>query len=174
MKIELRNTSLKHFISFDNILAILTIPIAIFLIIYEYKTPRAAAIQQVGPEVWPIGILGLWIISAFILFINAIYMNRKSSSSADLPLMQTASTWREKHKHQIVVVMVLLGLVTYGALLEFLCFIICTSLLVIYQARVLERGKWVRNTLVAIIFSVLVYFIFVKLLSVLLPAGLLG
>jgi putative tricarboxylic transport membrane protein len=162
---------IKKFITFDHIVAILSIPIAIFLIVVELKTPKANIPQAIGPDVMPIGILSLIIVSAIILFINATYEQRKSSRSADVLLTQAAEIGHKKYK---TVIMVILGLVAYAALLNQVGFIICTTLLVIFEAQIFERGRWVRNVMVSITFSVVVYFVFVNLLNVMLPAGLLG
>ena len=74
----------------------------------------------------------------------------------------------------MVTFLILLALFIYAVILEPVGFIICTSLLVIYQARVLERGRWIRNIVIGLVFSIGVYFIFVKVLNVMLPAGVLG
>ena len=163
---------MKHSISFDHLVAILAIPIAIFLIIVEYETPRATIPQAIGPHVWPIGLLGLLIVSAIVLFFHATYAKRKSLPSIVLSSTQTGVKWYKRP--QMAVVMVLLGLVLYALFLQSVGFIICTFLLVIYQARVLQPGRWVRNIVIGAIFSVSVYFIFVKILNVMLPSGLLG
>lgn len=162
---------IKNFLTFDHMVAILSVPIAIFLIVVQLKTPRANIPQTLGPEAMPIGILSLIIVGAIILFINATYEQRKASRSADVSLTQAAEMGRKKYK---TVIMVILGLVAYAALLNQVGFIICTTLLVIFEAQIVERGRWVRNVIVSITFSVAVYFIFVNLLDVMLPAGLLG
>lgn len=163
---------MKHLLSFDHLVAILTIPIAIFLIIVEYETPRATIPQAIGPHVWPIGLLGLLIVSAIVLFFHATYVKRKSLPSTDLSSTQTGVKWYKRT--WTAVVMIVLGLVLYALFLQSVGFIICTSLLVIYQTRVLQPGRWVRNIVIGVVFSVGVYFIFVKILNVMLPAGLLG
>ena len=163
---------MKRSISFDHLVAILTIPIAIFLIIVEYETPRPNIPQAIGPHVWPIGLLGLLIVSAIILFFEALSKKRKALPPTDFSPIQTDMNWFRKP--QMATVLILFGLLLYTVFLQPVGFIICTSLLVIYQARVLERGRWIRNIVIGLVFSIGVYFIFVKVLNVMLPAGVLG
>ncbi|MDI6754197.1 MAG: tripartite tricarboxylate transporter TctB family protein [Thermodesulfobacteriota bacterium] len=53
-------------------------------------------------------------------------------------------------------------------------FILSTTFLIIYQAWILEARQWLRNIILGAFFSTAVYFIFVRLLNILLPAGILG
>jgi hypothetical protein len=66
------------------------------------------------------------------------------------------------------------GLLVCVLLLEPLGFLLCTVLLVLYQTRVIQQGHWVRNSVTAVIFSLLLYFGMTELLAVKLPAGVLG
>jgi putative tricarboxylic transport membrane protein len=72
------------------------------------------------------------------------------------------------------VLLVLAGLIVYGFILVPVGFILATTLLIIYEARLLQPGKWVRNAGVGFGMGAGVYLIFVKLLNVMLPAGILG
>ena len=163
---------MKRFISFDSLVAIFTIPIAIFLIIVAYETPRATIPQAVGPHVWPIVLLVLLIIGATILFFNAISVEKKalpptgiSQTKTDINLFRRPGT---------VTFLILFALFIYALILQPVGFIICTSLLVIYVARVLEEGHWMRNILIGLTFSIGIYYIFTKVLNVMLPVGVLG
>jgi putative tricarboxylic transport membrane protein len=162
----------KSWFRFDPLLALLSIPIAVFLIYVELETPKANIPQAVGPEVMPIGILVLLIANAFFLFGQAVYGKGKPSSSA-APAAEAPSSesWLKKYQ---AVLLVLLGLIVYGFILVPIGFVLATTFLIIYEARLLQRGKWIRNAAVGFGVSVGVYLIFVKLLNVMLPAGILG
>jgi putative tricarboxylic transport membrane protein len=161
---------MKGLFTFDRLVAILTIPIAVFLIIVAYKAPRPNMPQIIGPHVWPIGILGLMIVCAIFLYFQTIREKRKS-----LPKDTSASELEVKwhRKPEITGVLTIAGLLVYTLFLQSLGFIICTSLLVIYQTRVIQKGKWVRNIASAVIFSLAIYFAMSKLLMMRLPPGLL-
>lgn len=160
---------MKGRVNFDDWVVISTILGGIFLIVVEYKEPTPDIPQQMGPHVWPILVLTLLIVCAIFLFFQSHSEKRKSSASpAPAP---TEERWYRKP--EMSGLLTILGLVFYGVFLDSLGFIICTSLLAIYQARVLERGRWVRNIVSSVLFSVAIYFSFAKLLLVRLPPGLL-
>ena len=162
---------MKLRVKFDDLVVILTILVGVFLIIVAYKEPTPDIPQQMGPHVWPILVLILLIVCAIFLFFQTLSEKRKS-----LPVLDLAPTereWKWYRKPEVSAVLTILGLVFYGVFLQSLGFIICTSLLAIYQARVLERGRWVRNIVSSVLFSVAIYFSFAKLLMVRLPPGVL-
>jgi putative tricarboxylic transport membrane protein len=163
---------MKRFISFDTLVAIFTIPIAIFLIIVAYETPRATIPQAIGPHVWPIVLLVLLIIGAIILFFDEMSKKRKALLPTGPSPTKTDMNWFRRP--EMVTFLILLALFIYAVILEPVGFIICTSLLVIYVARVLERGHWIRNIVTGLTFSIGVYYIFTKVLNVMLPVGVLG
>jgi len=164
--------SSKSWVRFDPLVALVSIPIAVFLIIVELETPKANIPQAVGPEVMPIGILLLLIVNALALFVQTVYGKGKPPAAA-APTAAGASSesWVKKYK---AVLLVLLGLIVYGFILVPIGFVLATTFLIIYEARLLQRGKWIRNAAVGFGVSVGVYLIFVKLLNVMLPAGILG
>ena len=152
--------------------ALLTIPIAIFLIIVELDTPVANIPQTVGPAAMPIGVLVLLMVNAIFLFQQSTSGKRASVSSVavDAPAPSPQS-WLKKYRG---IILVILGLMVYGFILVPVGFILATSFLIIYEARVLQPGRWIRNVILGVGSSALAYFTFVKLLNVMLPAGILG
>jgi ammonia channel protein AmtB len=50
---------------------------------------------------------------------------------------------------------------------------ISTTILILWQAQLFERGKWIRNLVVSILFSIVVYYLFVHVLEVMLPVGII-
>jgi hypothetical protein len=162
----------KSWLRFDPLLALLSIPIAIFLILVELDTPKANIPQAVGPEVMPIGILILIIVAALALFLQSAYGKGKpvplpGDERKDHPV----PSWGKKNQAMILV---LTGLLAYGFIVVPVGFILATAFLIIFEARVLQAGRWVRNAVVGFGFSTGVYLIFVKLLNVMLPAGIFG
>ena len=165
-------SSLKTWLRFDAMVALMTIPIAIFLIIVELDTPKANIPQTVGPEAMPIAILVLLMINAVFLFLQSTSGKRASTSSAAIdPPAPPPQPWLKKYRG---ILLVLLGLTIYGLILVPVGFILATSFLIIYEARVLQPGRWVRNVVLGVGSSAFVYFIFIRLLNVMLPAGILG
>ena len=164
--------SSKSWIRFDPLLALASIPLAVFLISIELETPKANIPQAVGPEVMPIGILLLLIGNAVALFLQTVYGKGRAPSPASPEAgAQTSEPWLKKYR---AVLLVLAGLIVYGFILVPAGFILATTFLIIYEARLLQPGKWVRNAAVGPGVGAGVYLIFVRLLNVMLPAGILG
>jgi len=164
-------SSHKSWLRFDTMVAILTIPIAIFLIIVELETPVANIPQTVGPAAMPIGVLILLMVNAIFLFIQSTSGKKGPVPSAEAASEVPPLPWVKKNRG---IILVILGLVIYGLILVPVGFILATSFLIIYEARVLQPGRWIRNVVLGVGSSALVYFIFIKLLNVTLPAGILG
>jgi putative tricarboxylic transport membrane protein len=164
--------SSKTWFRFDPMVALLTIPIATFLILVELDTPKANIPQAVGPEVMPIGILVLLIFNALALFFRSVYgKGNPGSPTNEEGKEHCASSWRKKYQ---TVILVLVGLLGYGFIVVPVGFILATAFLIIFEARILQAGRWVRNVAVGVGFSTGVYLTFVKLLNVMLPAGIFG
>ena len=164
--------SAKSWLRFDPLLALASIPVAVFLIYVELETPKANIPQAVGPEVMPIGILLLLIVNACALFAQAVYgKGRAPAAAAPEAEGHATEPWLKKYR---AVLLVLAGLIVYGFILVPVGFILATTFLIIYEARLLQPGKWVRNAAVGLGVGAGVYLIFVKLLNVMLPAGILG
>jgi len=164
--------SSKTCFRFDPMMALLSIPIAIFLIFVELDTPKANIPQAVGPEVMPIGILVLLIFNALALFSRSVYgKGEPGSPTSEEGKDPSAPSWRKKYQ---TVILVLVGLLVYGFFVVPAGFILATSFLIIFEARALQAGRWVRNVAVGFGFSTGVYLTFVKLLNVMLPAGIFG
>jgi Na+/H+ antiporter NhaD/arsenite permease-like protein len=161
---------MKRLIQFDCLFAIVAIPVAVFLIIVSYHAPRPEILQKIPPHLWPIGLFGLLILCCLVLLIQALSEKEEPAPSTDRSSPETDRQWYRKPAMSGM--LTILGLVLYGVFLKPVGFIICTALLVIYQARILQRGKWVRNIVSAVIFSVATYFT-TKLLLIQLPAGIL-
>ncbi len=129
--------------------------------------PRTAIRQTVGPEVMTVGIGLCLMLASVALFIRTLRVGAVKSGLGIFP----EGVEREDRVTQALI---LLGIVAYMFLLEPLGFIVATSLLCIYVATLFEARKWIRNVLVGVGFSVAVYAMFVNLLEVLLPTGILG
>jgi len=168
----MHETRRTNWLRFDPMVALLTIPIALFLIVVELETPKANIPQAVGPEVMPVGVLILLMVNGVLLLMRSI-SGRSKPASSDGSDSSAPSPQPLKQRYRGVI-LVLLGLLVYGFALVPVGFILATGFLIVFEARVLQPGRWARNLAVGFGFSALVYFTFVKLLNVMLPAGILG
>ena len=161
----------KNLFNFDSIVAVCSILIALFLIHNEYNMPTTMIRQIIGPSFMPIAILVALIFSALLILFTSLRTNRKPegtvSAAAELPAETSAGQYK-------VMAMLVLGLLVYAVILIPVGFIISTIILILWQAQIFERGKWIRNLVVSIVFSVLVYYLFAHILEVMLPTGILS
>ncbi len=157
-----------------RVLPILTIAISIVLVLVALQAPRPNIPMVIGPHVWPICILILLIVCAVALLWQPNRQEPKSLEVAESTsgVAGTASRWYGKP--EMTVALTIVGLVVCALLLETAGFLICTMLLVLYQARLIQKDHWVRNIATAVIFSASLHFGMTRLLAVKLPAGFLG
>ena len=167
MKETGRRTSIFNF---DRIVALSSILIALFLIQNEYKMPNPNIQQTIGPSFMPIAILVALIFSALLILFTSLRTKRKPGDADAAPAEPPIETSAGQYK---VMAMVVLGLVVYAVILVPVGFIIGTSVLIVWQAQLFQKGKWIRNLVVGIPFSILVYYLFVHFLEVMLPEGIL-
>jgi putative tricarboxylic transport membrane protein len=168
---EMKNPEKRKVVfNFDSILALASIVIAVYLIIYQYNMPRSSVRQALGPSFVPIAILIVLILTAIALFFKSVQAERKADAAVSALAEPETKTSAKQKK---IVIMILLGLVIYALILTPVGFIVSTIICINYQAQLLEKGKWVRNLVVSVPLSFLVYYVFVYLLEITLPAGIL-
>ena len=156
--------------TFDRMVALISVLISLFLIRNEYNMPNPNIQQTIGPSFMPIAILVALIFSALLIFFASYKTERKTGDADAVQAEPPSKTSAGQYK---IMGMVVLGLVLYGVMLIPVGFIISTSALIVWQAQLFQKGKWIRNLVVGIPFSIVVYYLFVHLLEVTLPGGIL-
>jgi putative tricarboxylic transport membrane protein len=71
----------------------------------------------------------------------------------------------------VVVVAMFIG---YALIFIPLGYMVSTALYLAAMVTVIDRARWKRNLAFAVLFAVIVYYAFTRLLAVQLPAGILG
>ena len=153
--------------TFDRGLSIGLFLFSSWVLYLSITIPKTAIRQTVGPEVMPIGVAIALMLSSVALYFRSLRVEVAKPASATLPE-------GVEQEDRMTQGLVLLGIVAYMFLLEPLGFIVATSLFCIYEASMFEPGRWIRNSLSGVGFSVAVYALFVNFLEVLLPTGILG
>lgn len=134
--------------------------------------PRPLIPQDVGPEVFPQLIAGALVVLGLLLAVGPWlgrlvgWRPRSRPSEAEL---EPAPDWP-------AIVLVLVGLALYTVLYERLGFILSTMLFMVIEIAALEtdRTRWIWAAPVVVLVPMVLYLLFVKLLGVTLPAGILG
>ncbi len=153
--------------SFDRGVSLGVFLFGAWVIYGSFHIPKTGMLQFVGPEVMPIGVGAALMVTAVALFVRTWRLKDVQVTTIELP----EGVEREDRRTQILV---FLGLAVYPFLLRPLGFIVATSLFCLYESTVFEARHWLRNVLASMGFSVGVYYLFVSILEVLLPVGILG
>ena len=147
----------------DRIILICTILIAIIYLWATTQIPTLAIGDPLGPKAFP-NLLGIALLVAVGIFGLELWKDRHKARDADeYPF--------DKH-----VLLVLAGVVVLTALYYFifdgLGFVLSTTIYLLPLMAYFNRGKWIMNVASAVGFSLLIYYLFVKL-DVNLPQGIL-
>ncbi|MCR2808014.1 tripartite tricarboxylate transporter TctB family protein [Paenibacillus soyae] len=107
--------------------------------------------STVGPNIFPFG-LGLALV---LLSIRLFY-----------EVLKTKSAERQKEQLDYKRFLLIFGAaVLYAFFLEAIGYVIGTFAFLLFAFQTIERGKWLRSVLIAALFSILVYVVFVVLLE---------
>lgn len=132
---------------------------------------------DVGPQVFPIVIGVLWVVMSLILLVKGWLEARKTETDqlvgeeAEIAKSNEESM-DSKKQDPVKVVVILLLFIVYILLFSVLGYVLSTGLFIAGVTMYLERKKWLRNCVYAVVFPIIVYFVFNNLLSVHLPTGL--
>lgn len=135
--------------------ATLTIALAILIIVQSQYIGESGRPTDPGPGGYPTLLAILLILVAIPLYFQR----------------QAGERW-PPFKHGVGVFAALIGLIIYAQIISIIGYIAATALLVLFGIKVASpSNSWIKSILYAIIFSVLVYYIFYSILGVSLPRG---
>lgn len=130
------------------------------------KGKLSTSYNSISPSLLPrvIGILSIAV--SLMILVPAILKYLKARTASEQPPKETHPPIFTKDR-----LIILASLVVYLLIIKYVGYILDTILLVFFVLNYLEREHWVRNTIYAIVFPVVCYYIFNNLLSIWLPAG---
>ncbi len=138
--------------------------------VYFYATAQIPALEigdPLGPKAFPV-LLGIALIVAAIL----LFFETLKTGAVEAP--RRVHAWREDRRHLLLIGGVTLWTVAYFWVFDRTGFIVATTIYLFALMAVFNRGKWVGNALTAVLFTLGTYVLFVKILHVGLPGGILG
>lgn len=121
-----------------------------------------------GPGFLPF-ISGIFLIALSFMVLIPALSNKKTENGAT----QAAKFFPEKDSLKKVL-LALVGLFAYGVSLEYTGYLINTFFLMLLMARLIQRVKWRTVLILSLSTAILSYLLFVVLLNVQLPKGVLG
>ena len=148
----------------DRIISGLTLLLAT---VYLYATSRIPTLEigdPLGPKAFPI-LLGIALVLGAILLV----IETLRAHPAD-----TGEKPRESLHHLWLIGGVTLWTVLYFSVFDAVGYLVSTSVYLLVMTGVFNRGKWIANVLTSILFTIGSYVLFVKILGVVLPRGILS
>jgi len=148
----------------DRIIGVVTLLAAA---VYLYATSQIPTLEigdPLGPKAFPI-LLGIVLIAAAILlFIETLKAD--GAPAAGVP--------RESLRYLWLIGGVTLWTALYFGVFDRAGYLVSTTVYLLVLTAVFNRGKWTANVLTSVLWSAGSYVLFVKVLGVVLPVGILG
>ncbi len=144
--------------------------IIIFAAVYFYATSQISTLQigvPLGPKAFPY-LLGIGLLIAAGLLLTEILQARRTQALHEAAVKERAD-WR----HLLLIGAVIVWTTAYFAVFEWLGYMISTAIYLFVLMAYYNRGKWIANTLTAVLFAIGSYVLFNEILGVSLPGGLL-
>jgi putative tricarboxylic transport membrane protein len=135
--------------------------------VYLYATAQIPTLEigdPLGPKAFPILLGIVLIIAAIVLFIETLKADGVSAEAAPA----------ESRRHLWLIGGVTAWTAVYFGLFDRAGYLVATVVYLLTMMAVFNRGKWVANVLTTVLWAVGSYVLFVKILGVSLPAGLLS
>ena len=141
--------------------------------VYFWATAQIPSLElgdPLGPKAFP-RMLGVGLLlGAAMLLVEIIRNTAKAKLSAGQGGASTELKW---DRHHWVVVAIAVWTAIYIATFEPLGFVLSTAIYLLVLTAYFNRNRWLMNVLTSVLFAVISYFMFTKLLGVNLPLGIL-
>ncbi|MDP4096310.1 tripartite tricarboxylate transporter TctB family protein [Paenibacillus sp. P96] len=137
--------------TFDRYASIVFLLLGIGFMWQSTRISAAAYGSTVGPNIFPFCLGGLLILLSIRLFYEVLISKAEQHKEAKLDYKRF--------------LLIFGASVLYALLFETLGYILATFLFLLFCFQVLERGKWLKSALIAVLFAVSVYVIFVVVLE---------
>lgn len=145
----------------DRKVALVIMAVAIIYLVLSYQLPDFIY-TQVDADALPKGLGYLLLGLSVLLFIQ------------NVPETSEQKEKRTLKKEDLILLLITLGaLIIYVFFLEILGFVISTLVFLTVTMRLYGYMNWLRNVLVSVIFTLVLYFAFNYLLKIYLPQGIL-
>jgi putative tricarboxylic transport membrane protein len=150
----------------DRIICAVTLVLAV---VYFYATAQIPSLEigdPLGPKAFPV-LLGIALIIATVL----LFIETLKAGAAGRPGLRLR---REDRRHLLLIGGTTLWTALYFWTFDSAGYLVSTAVYLFVMMAVFNRGKSIANTLTAMLFALGSYVLFVKVLGVVLPAGILS
>ncbi len=138
--------------------------------VYFYATEQLPSLEigdPLGPKAFP-RLLGIGLVLTAVVLLFEILRARKSKT-----VPAAAGVDEPQRSTYILVGLVAAWTLIYFLVFEKLGYVIATSIYLLVLTSYFNRGKWIANVLTSLLFSLISYLMFTKLLGVNLARGIL-
>ena len=149
-----------------NILTgIISIVLGLVYSITALRLPRMAMGDRLGPKIFPY-FVGIVTIITGIALILQDRDPEKRSKKAEFGFKEHKNLWLN------IVILTIAGII-FGLFIDELGYMIATALFMFSVSMLINKGKLVQNIVIAVLFSVVTYFVFGVALKLSLPRGII-
>lgn len=137
--------------------------------VYFYATAQIPSLEigdPLGPKAFP-RLLGI----GLLITAGMLFMEMRRARKTAMPGSEHAQPGNRRHFAIVAAAVVWTGL--YFAVFEWLGYAIATAVYLLALMAYFNRGKWTANVLTSVLFSFISYFMFTRLLGVMLAPGML-
>lgn len=165
----------------DVVSGLIVAPAGLVLLLTALRIEEPArATPGIGPGTLPTALSVLLIVSGVVLAILGLRKRLVGGIEIDVMRSDDAEAvdelvFPEEPPVPLGRLLMMIGLfIGYALVFIPLGYMLSTALYLGVMVTVIDRGKWKRNLIFAAVFAAVVYYSFTELLSVALPAGILG
>ena len=149
-----------------NILTgIISIVLGLVYSLTALRLPRMAMGDRLGPKIFPY-FVGIVTIITGIALILQDRNPEKRSKKAEFGFKEHKNLWLN------IVILTIAGIL-FGFFIDELGYMIATALFIFSVSMLINKGKLVQNIVIAVLFSVVTYFVFGVALKLSLPRGII-
>jgi len=149
-----------------NILTgIISIVLGLVYSITALRLPQMAMGDRLGPKIFPY-FVGIVTIITGIAMILQDRNPEKRSKKVDFGFKEHKNVW-------IKIGLLTIAGIVFGLVIDGLGYMIATALFMFFVSMLINRGRLVQNTVIAVLFSVVTYFVFGVALKLSLPRGII-
>lgn len=154
----------------DRIILACTLVLAGFYFWATAQIPSLELGDPLGPKAFP-RMLGVGLLLGAAMLLGEIIRNTaKAKQSTGQGGESTGTTW---DRHHWLVAAIAVWTAIFIVVFEPLGFILSTAIYLLALTNYFNRKRWLMNVLTSVLFAVISYFMFTKLLGVNLPPGIL-
>ncbi|HOD58850.1 MAG TPA: tripartite tricarboxylate transporter TctB family protein [Rectinema sp.] len=149
-----------------NILTgIISIVLGLVYSITALRLPHMTMGDRLGPKIFPY-FVGIVTIITGIAMILQDRNPEKRSKKVDFGFKEHKNVW-------IKIGLLTIAGIIFGLVIDGLGYMIATALFMFFVSMLINRGRLVQNTVIAVLFSVVTYFVFGVALKLSLPRGII-